>query len=377
MQCPHCGVGLRYRERGNKTCSTCKQKFAFEPKTNPLGMHDVLFRKTIDQLGQNGQYKYTASQLLYRAGRKVARSASRSTIGGCIGGTILGAIIIGIMLTGMSSNLLIGMGLGILLFLFLIPFAVMSGTRAFEYKLPVDLPRFLRDFVQHWYGHYNTWPQGLLSSQELEKLPQTPPDPQQVRAVIACPQRDVLVSLRANRLPERLNVQLIPTEPPFTPTEEAVRVRLQNQPDLPLLLLHDASPAGMLLHRTVLQSLGLRAYHDIIDLGIRPRDAIEHKMMVLGAKPKSQMLQALRKQMQQGAQQSGFQPLSDAEYKWLEKGNYTPILSVTPARLIRVVTPAVQRVAGRRTLPTPRDPEQQAQQAAQAVGFMSWPAPQQ
>ena len=44
MICPHCATSLRRKERPNQICSNCKRPFVFEPKANPLAVHDVKLR---------------------------------------------------------------------------------------------------------------------------------------------------------------------------------------------------------------------------------------------------------------------------------------------------------------------------------------------
>jgi hypothetical protein len=71
--------------------------------------------------------------------------------------------------------------------------------------------------------------------------------------------------------------------------------------------------------------------------------------------------------------------LRENEFRWLERGFYTPILSVSPARLIRVVTQAAQRLniappAVAAHDAASADPEERARAQAQAVGFMTWPS---
>jgi hypothetical protein len=169
--------------------------------------------------------------------------------------------------------------------------------------------------------------------------------------------------------------------------------RLREHPELPLLLLHDASPQGCLLPYTIRKSLRLLAYHNVVDVGLHPSDAIEHKLLRLGASPSQRALTYLKKRVDQGGQKQtrgagggSARPLSQEEFKWLEKGYYAPLLFIPPARLIKVLVRTLQRLnlATPATMnmnmnmsvskaALPADPEERAQVEAQAVGFMSWP----
>jgi hypothetical protein len=250
----------------------------------------------------------------------------------------------------------------------------------------MELARFEHDVINRWQKIYGARPAGLIDQQVLDRHPEHRPPPAQVQAVVACTARDVLLSLRANGVPERLNVQLIPTKEPFTATQQATVERLREHPELPLLLLHDASPQGCLLHQTIRQSLQLRAYHTVVDVGLHPSDAISQNMMRLGAPPPKPVLEILKQRVgmdrKELARTAGLaaRPLSQAEFKWLEDGYYTPILYVPPARLIKVLVRTLQRLnlatpatSGKAALPADPDPEEEPQRAAEQVGFMSWP----
>jgi hypothetical protein len=67
--------------------------------------------------------------------------------------------------------------------------------------------------------------------------------------------------------------------------------------------------------------------------------------------------------------------LSQPEFDWLKQGFYTPLSAVSPVRLIRAVEQAVDRAVPQPAAAAQRssDPEQQAQHAAQVVGFLTWP----
>jgi hypothetical protein len=100
----------------------------------------------------------------------------------------------------------------------------------------------------------------------------------------------------------------------------------------------------------------------VIDLGIHPRQAIEHNLMKLGANPSAEDLKRLEELRKSGQ-------LTPEEFDWLNKGFYSPVLALTPNRVIRILTNAVER-GSTSTEPQPSTPEEQAK----TIGFMTWPA---
>jgi len=335
-----------------------------------------LFRKILEQLTRGGRWYYTLDQLRHRAGRKVARAQSFDVKGclpfifvitflACMAGTIL------------TQNPFNGLLVGFIALVLIVLLTLLRYRVPTRYELPMGLSLFNVDVVERWRRIYGSAPPNLLDLDTIKRLDDTTPPPAHVRAVVACPERDVLDCLRANQAPQKLNIQLVPTQEPFTPTQQATIERLQREPDLPLLLLHDASPEGCLLPHTIIQALGLRAHHTILDLGLRPAHAIEKKMLHLGRKPDKQALALLEKHQTQEKSPAADDyyhglALSKKEVKWLKRGYYTPILDVTPVRLIKLVFDALQQVAPRSATSQPAvDPEEQAQRQAKAVGFMS------
>jgi len=111
----------------------------------------------------------------------------------------------------------------------------------------------------------------------------------------------------------------------------------------------------------------LSDHHRIIDLGLRPGQVIQHNLMRLGAKPSAGQLKQLDQQIINSKALPGQVTLSREAFDWLKVGYASPILALTPNRLIKIVTGALER-APQAAAPT-STPEQQAQ----ALGFMSWP----
>lgn len=367
MKCPHCGVALLRGEPSNLRCYRCQHVVALDPQANTLGLDDLRFQQLAAQLSRDGQLRYTAAQLHHYASQQAMLAqqpppASLLVVSLC---ALLSGMLVGTRMSVLAGAVvaLLALALGLVLHAWVRPPRAM--------RLPISLEQFQREVIGRWQKVHGGLPLGLIDSRLLRSLQYNQPAPEQMRAVLACPERAILDCLRANGLPARLGLGLVPTAPPFTPAEQATLATLQARPQLPLLLLHDASPVGCLLAWNVVQALGVQAGQVVYDLGLHPRQAIDHRLLRLYAASSVELMGLLR---QHNSLHSPPTALSTAELDWLAQGWCSPILAIPPARLIHVVTRAVERAT--QSLPqgdTPLDPEQHARLQARAVGFMTWP----
>lgn len=353
MQCPHCQAQLTYKQRSGRRCRSCSQKFVLEPKTSPLKMSDLGLQKQAARLSNNGSLAYTSTQLYYAMARKAQRSRTTRLFGFLfsIVGRIVITAIVSIIALAVSESLLISFVCGVLVAGI---FLLMTGRELMRWSasgLPMSQEQFQREVLKRWQDIYHAPPQGMIV--DAADPPAIQPAPDQLRAVLACNDQAVLRCLRANDVPRRLGVALVPASPPLTAPEQAL-VDTMRRRQLPLLLFHDASVAGCLMAVQARPFFRLAAGHPLLDLGLLPRHAIKHGLIVLKAQVQPEQLQQLR---QQGT-------LSAEELAWLEQGRYTPIAAVPPQRLLRAIEQAIGRA-------TPAAVP--AQQAARAIGFMSWP----
>jgi hypothetical protein len=401
MICPHCGEDLLYRERGGRKCSKCKRPFAFEPKRDPFHLNDVRFRKITNKLSQNNTLNYTVNQLRYQLARayrdivppgwptmKLVSTVIRIVVSILVAilGTFGIVVVITFFITDFFGEGSIIVSMLSIIFGLLVFFGVLlTGVYdAFPKPGPeISLKDFDKKVLRRWKKFYGEPPPGLVSEQQLQKLASSVPPPHDMRAVVVCPERDVLNCLLANSIPRRFSVGLLPRQGPFTPEEEATLAMLRQRPEVPLLLLHDASAAGCLLPKTIISAFKLRAYHKVVDLGLRPGQVARMNLFEMRTSAPDNVLKVLNRFVApQGTpsdtdlQQKNYL-LFYEEFQWLKNGHYSPIMLVSPARLIRAVSQAMQRLerqsvaASTEALP---DPEEQAQEQARAVGFMSWPS---
>jgi hypothetical protein len=251
-------------------------------------------------------------------------------------------------------------------------------NRPFFRKLPLDAARFRIDVIDRWRKVYGAYPQGLVDLNILHDVLRDRPEALPITnlAAVVCAEREVLACLLANDIPRRLRVGLVPPSPPFDARQQKVLAALKANPKLPVLVLHDASAKGVFLARDLRRTLHLTPAHRIYDLGLNPKRSIEKNRLKLGAPLSADVRARLRGEL---ADPDPARPIRRRraavgrdEVAWLEAGNYSPILAISPRSLIKRVAFALEKLEAKRRRKgdgTAAGPKV----AADAVGFLTWP----
>jgi hypothetical protein len=348
MNCPHCMTNLLRKQRTGSRCSTCKREFAFDPKTNPLKLHDLRLRALDQRLSGRDPHgrprlRYTADQLRFAAMRKVLAAGPPSSAWlGCAGVLAVPGIIVTVVLSVMGIG-----ALGALAAVLLV--VALAGCLVGHFRT-ADRRRFRGAVVSHqefaatlrrWQQVYGEPPRGLLPPGRTGVV--GPPGPP--RAVLVCADDDLVAFLHAAGLVDRHPVLLV-ADPaaldgqPSRPVVDAARA------GLPVLVLHDADPRGCLAVPLLRAALpGAR----VIDAGLRPR-AAKAAAEPLHVRPPDGLVGRLR---------AAGTDLDADELSWLADGLAVPVAAVRPVRLLR----AVERVVTRETID---DTDR-----ARAIGFLS------
>jgi hypothetical protein len=331
MICPHCRDKVGLKERPGNRCGKCKRKFALEPKTNALGMHDVRLRRLFDDLGRDDMH-YTVGQLYYASVRKDLRRAARPGYGFAV---FLGVVTVAALVCGVVNAWWIALAVAALVLLACVGYVRAARAGRFNQLVrpPMNETTFAQNILGRWRHTYGQDPPGLVRENKTTIGPNHP-DP---ALAVLSPSDAVLVSLWANDIKRR---------------KVALAKRVEDLPArVPVALLHDVSVAGYLFAGRSRASLPGRI---VVDLTPRPRLVLRGKRPVLrrDQPPRGDQMRLLR--------DAG--GLTDAELAWLGKGWWSPIAAVRPATLMRRVGEAVDRLG---------DP---ARRSAAAVGFLTWPS---
>ncbi|MER6360579.1 hypothetical protein [Kitasatospora sp. NPDC001527] len=380
MKCPHCSAELpTARHRVNRLCWRCRQSYALEPKRT-RGLTDVRLRRTAERLGDEGRVTLTAEQLrwaLHPRGRPspVARRSTSwrpvpprftepaeiaATVG--VGLALLTAAYL--LLTVLEG--LVGLAVPVGFFGLLAlgstasDLARLSRRRkavaawekaelawqaqqerdrqeAARWTAPLDhrptwsSAEFRTSVLAPWAEVYGGLPEGVVEDSAV--TPVVPPGA--AALAVLCPDPTVTAFLHANSFPERYGALLVATPG-------------QLPEDLPVVVLHDASPQGCLL---VAEVRAARPDGPVVDAGLSAR-------AVLAAQDRAVQLYAHQLREPLEALLRGLPRLTGAERAWFEAGLWSPLAAVPPKRLLATAERAAERALNRH------------------VGFLSWPVPE-
>lgn len=363
MICPHCARDVLRRERTERRCGKCKKRFALEPQENPIRLHDKRVRRLAELLGDGGQLSYTPEQFWYAAARgRLATPADWLVLYAValtvplVGAVLMVCVVWGLSAEGVAATIAAGVVTYVLAVLVL-RLVARQKRRHGPLRMPIEQATLHSELDENWRRVYGAMPPGMVDG----ALPpeqwgeSTPPV-----AAVLCPDPAVLVCLAANDLPRRLGAWL------YAAPEQVPQ-------GLPTVVLHDASPQGLLFAAQARRALGPHAsvaglaprtvlpardakgptVADVPDAG---RDAGPAKGLRLREPHLSpQEIDQLR----QAAPR-----LTEEELSWLAAGWWFPLAAVRPRALLTVVEAAVRRAQER------GDPERHA---ARAIGFMTPP----
>ncbi|MCF8606496.1 hypothetical protein L5I01_24385 [Gordonia sp. HY442] len=346
MICPHCGVDVRYRERPDYTCNQCNREFALEPKSTPFQLNDLRALRLADKLRTDEGLRFTYEQFRYAAGKRTLEThldspwlfAFWGTAGAIFFLTLTPglplALVAGPDLIGVSGGTLVAwlfIGSACLIALSMIINGLRRPSMLRNRRIEVDgsLDDFAATVDDRWKSVYGTTIPGLVDERRAPIEHAASP-----RYAVLCPSRSVLVCLSWNDV-VRERYLILALHPDQVP------------PDMPVLVIHDASPAGLRLVAEARRRFGPLA----VDVGLSPRTA-------MAAEPPRVWLREPTLSSDAAASLPG--DLSDDERAWLEIGWWTPVAAVPPRKLIAAVNRAVDRFE-------PGTAE------ARTVGFLTWP----
>ena len=266
MKCPQCSRNHRLGKYGMK-CG-CNYHFCFNPKAQgTLGLTDGKFLACVRAASQNDTTYFTRNQLYAVYCRRLRKSPIPSLV---IGGVLLmvaaGTYFIarhdnpevrGVdYVLGVAGIIVIGFG---------------------QYIARQGIPRQYFDFVLgRWLGHGRKLDRLL----EQPSLHEPPPEWNELdiydygveRLLIV--EHDLLVDLFVKNGVHAEQRMLVISESGYPDyLMEVARRLLDEQPDLPVFLLHDATAHGTAMQARLLSSGMLPVEsHPLVDLGMRPLD---------------------------------------------------------------------------------------------------------
>ena len=321
MICPHCEQSLLRKERPDNKCGKCGRRYAFDPKTNPLRLHDLRVRRVVAGLTGGGQLPCTTSQVWYALARRDLREPQVEM--GCASVLLLAGVVVGVL--GLGTGVGLAQAGGLLALLAGAGFVVARIMGVGRGRPKVGREAFRTDMMAAWRDVYHRLPPGVLDDSRY-------PPPREGSSdgpVVICPDRSIGVFLDKAGVDVFAGWSVLPGRGPG-------------------LVLHDADAEGLLWVDRVRAAVPGRT---VVDIGV-PVHAVfgvPKAVPVRGERPGPDAVKSLTA--------SG--RLTPEQVKWLAQGWGFPLVGVPPAKLLAVVTRAVEEAGARR--------------GAASVGFLTWP----
>ncbi|MFE5093752.1 hypothetical protein ACFRCI_26235 [Streptomyces sp. NPDC056638] len=372
MICPACAASLTGKERTGRVCARCGKRFALDPAVHGTGMHDIRIRRIAKHATDHGRLKITLTQLWYLSRTRNYAWAEQDPQGVPTGIRWLVALPVAVAL--LLCAVLAG---GVLAFVAGAAGCVVLVVASAMRHRPGQPPRsqiipseetFRQLMTRAWSTAYGRLPKGVVddarpvprprsASRARASAPSSRPT-----AVILCTDRAAALFLTANDIPGRLEAVLLEavgTEGTAGRSDivAGALTELQEYPSaLPVVVLHDADPLGVLLAPLIRAAQPERV---VVDAGL-PVSAARSEQGVVRLARHNRFADAETLRAVAG--------LPEADAKWLADGFWSPIAAVPPRLLESIVVRAVERAL---TTPPP------GPRYARTNGFLTWPqAPQ-
>ena len=272
MKCCHCQADSIYSQwKDTRRCTKCGRKFVFFPRDgDPFS--DVAFQKAIDAVSAEGRVRWGVEHLFYALDRRYAKALERQKfvvflllLGGAVGIVAACATFVG--------PYLIPLGLALAVMIVIVGvFEVLARRPVFA---TLHRSRFERLYAR-WEAEHGSPPGVIKRRPAAESTPEVEADVGDYsfdRAVI-CDRARTVDLLLANNFHFENNCAILSVDGYPQGPFETVRSMLKRNPRLAVYALHDATPAGCRLARTLAQDPAWFAGQTaVIDVGLRPMQA--------------------------------------------------------------------------------------------------------
>lgn len=270
MKCIKCHTDSKFSERSSGTCTSCSERFAFEPKSGDI-FTDPAFAGAIDRVSAHDAVRFTAINLYYELAR-TKRSAVAQKVLGVIAGVVI-AVSSLVIFTKSDSYFVLIVG-------FIVALAVL--VRGLVAKAP-PTPSFTKDqfapLLAKWKAAHGT-PAKLVQRAAADggkdskrALPRELATYSFDRAVI-CDRPDTVDLLLANNFHFENNCAILAVTRYPEAVFEPVLEMLRRNPKIEVFALHDASVEGHDLARKLATSPEwFRGIGRVTDVGILVRHA--------------------------------------------------------------------------------------------------------
>jgi hypothetical protein len=394
MKCTQCGTDSKLKDRAANQgrCPKCQHLFAFEPTTmGAIKITDPFFAKAIADISLNNTIFFTPQQFTYFLDKRLRSRAAKVTVWVTAFGFLLTLGVGGLFVVGVFKlPLPIYLALGTVLFILwfrnestsartddrtrrqnamalqvlavIILIVGVPWSAAFNSFLGYGVTAILA-ITSAWLGFLKKRQQAeivndsLVTSAQAQEwldrwtaingVPQTllfatpkalAPIPVQSEVsaysfdrVVVCDSPEIAHMLISNNFHFEHNCAILSIDGYPQNIFDTTMAMLRRNPELKIYALHHCTPMGMqLIQKIRAQGWFPQTDLPIIDVGISPRQAIAAKNLAIR---RNKIPILLSTEVQNG--------LTSAEVKWLQSGRYVTLQSLTPQRLMQILTRAI------------------------------------
>ncbi|MFD4945839.1 hypothetical protein ACFVYE_15790 [Streptomyces sp. NPDC058239] len=368
MICPGCAASLTGKERTGRVCAHCGKRFALDPAVHGMGMHDIRIRGIAERATDHGRLKITLTQLWYLSRTRNYAWAEQEPQGVPTGIRWLVALPVAVvlLLCAVLTDGVLALVAGAAGCVVLVVASAMRhrpGQPPRSQIIPSE-EIFRQLMTGAWSTAYGRLPKGVVDDARPAPRPRSvsrsraSAPASRPTAVILCTDRAAALFLTANDIPGRLGAVLLEaagtegTAGRSDVVAGALKELAEYRSTLPVVVLHDADPLGVLLAPLIRAAQPDRV---VVDAGL-PVSAARGKQGVVRLARHSRFADAEQLRTVAG--------LPEADAEWLADGFWSPIAAVPPRLLESIVVRAVERALA---VPPPGPGH------SHTNGFLTWP----
>ena len=275
MKCCHCEADSNYSEwQDTRRCTKCGRKFVFFPRDgDPFS--DVAFQKAIAAVSAEGRVRWGVEHLYYSLDRRYTKALERQKF---VAFLLLLGVAVAVIAASATfvETYLIPLGLALAMMIVIVSvFMVFMELAPRPVFATLHRSRFERLYAR-WEAEHGPPPGVIKRRPAAESAPEVEADVGDYsfdRAVI-CDRARTVDLLLANNFHFENNCAILSVDGYPQGPFETVRSMLKRNPRLAVYALHDATPAGCRLARTLAQDPAWFAGQTaVIDVGLRPMQA--------------------------------------------------------------------------------------------------------
>lgn len=369
MRCIKCGVDSNYKERLSSVgrCKNCGKEFLFEPKNSDsaLRLTDSLFLSLLTKISSNEAIYYTQKQFIYALEKRIKSMYSIVAFVkkyelkkmnlydyikilcffmGCLGiaifvlwGINLSVFLGSIFLTTISLTIQVCQNLKI----------IATGIKLRKLDFNARQFRLSSADIQNWLYRWQesngkiTKLLPLMKKQDFDIKIDSDILNHSFDKLLVCETNNIAHFLIANNFHFENNCAVLSVKGYPKNIFDTMLTLVKSNPNLKVYSLHNCTPEGISLahYLRTNQKWFLDSNITIYDIGLSPHHILRSfKFYVRSAESYTQQLSLPSAQQVASLPSEILRNLSPEEIEWLSMGLYVELESLTPKKLLRVIS---------------------------------------